>query len=74
MADSSAKQARGEVGGAAVVKREIFGRGGQSGMIVGSYREGLSIDFFCDCFGDPRGLPSIEFFEYGELEWWTQRS
>lgn len=29
--------------------------------------EGAGIDFFCDVNGNAKGLPSIEFWEWGEI-------
>ena len=42
-------------------------RAGEQGQVVLVDDEGASIDFFCDVNGDPRCLPSIEFWEWGEI-------
>jgi hypothetical protein len=51
------------------VRREFGSRGGQDGLVIDPpNEEGVSLDFFCDVFGDPKGLPTIEFWEWQELE------
>lgn len=65
-----------KVGDAFTVKRSSFVRGGMTGYVVsGPYSgnpytdaNGVSLDFFCDVFGDPKGLPSIEHWDWTELE------
>lgn len=51
------------------IKREMFTRGGQQGLVIEDpYNAGVSLDFFKDVFGDPKGVPSIEFYEWDEIE------
>lgn len=50
------------------VKDEFMSRGGQQGQVVaGPFEDGVSLDFFSDINGTPGGVPSIEFWEWGEL-------
>lgn len=51
------------------IKDGFMTRGGKSGQVVGApSAEGVSLDFYCDVSGDPRGLPTIEFWEWGEID------
>lgn len=49
------------------VQQEFLTRGGEQGEVVLVNEEGAGIDFFCDVNGNPKGLPSIEFWEWGEI-------
>lgn len=53
-----------------MIKGCHLSRGGQWGYVVrdGVTKEGCSLDFYCDVFGDPSGLPTIEFWEWAEIE------
>jgi hypothetical protein len=56
-------------GDSLTIKREMFTRGGQQGLVIeDDLLTGVSLDFFKDAFGDPKGLPSIEFYEWDEIE------
>jgi hypothetical protein len=58
-----------KVGDVVTVRKDSFIRGGQSGTVVDVLsRYEVAIDFFCDVFGDPKGLPSIEAWKTYELE------
>jgi hypothetical protein len=56
------------VGKTLCVSEEMYTRGGQSGLVVEAFDGGVALDFFCDVFGDRWGLPSIEFWEWTELD------
>lgn len=56
------------VGQSVRVKSDSFTRAGKSGLVLSVYKDGVEVDFFCDVFGNPRGTPSIEFWEFGELD------
>ena len=64
-------------GDAFTVRQDWFPRGGMTGYVVAGRRgegiadidaDGVTLDFFCDVHGDPRGLPSIERWEWAELQ------
>lgn len=57
-----------KVGDRVTVKEKFFGRGGKEGTVIAIYGREVSIDFYCDVFGDPAGLPSIEAWKLSELE------
>lgn len=51
------------------IKKPFMTRGGQSGRVVGEPSSaGVALDFGCDVFGDPDGLPTIEFWEWTEID------
>lgn len=50
------------------IRREFLGRGGQCGVVLSTDDEGVGLDFFCDRSGDPRGVPSQEFWEWSEID------
>lgn len=52
------------------LKDEVSGtnKAREAGVVTEVFAGGVAIDFFCDVFGDPDGLPSIEFYEWSELE------
>lgn len=51
------------------VKETFMTRGGQSGQVIGEpSADGVALDFGCDVFGDPDGLPTIEFWEWTEID------
>jgi hypothetical protein len=50
------------------VRREMFGRSGEAGEVVDVFDDGVGLDFYCGRDGTPSGLPSIEFWEWGELD------
>ncbi len=50
------------------IRSEYMGRGGQSGEVLSIHEDGVGLDFFCDRSGDPRGVPSQEFWEWGEID------
>lgn len=57
------------VGDWLTIKEEFMTRGGKSGQVVGTpSAEGVSLDFYCDVSGNPEGLPTIEFWEWGEID------
>lgn len=45
-------------------------RSGQEGEVISdpNNNEGVTLDFSCDVFGDPDGLPTQEFWYWHELE------
>ena len=45
-----------------------MGRGGTDGLVLDVFDDGCGLDFFCGRDGDPKGLPSIEHWQWGELE------
>ena len=50
------------------VRSEYMGRGGQQGEVISVDDEGVGLDFYCDRDGDPAGVPSQEFWEWGEID------
>lgn len=65
------------VGDAFTVKRSSFFRSGMTGFVISFGprdkepavdEKGVSLDFYCDAFGNPHGLPSIEWWEWSELQ------
>lgn len=56
------------VGDMITVPEDQFCRRGQSGEVIEVREDGLVLDFFCGPDGAPFGVPSIEFWEYGELD------
>lgn len=47
---------------------ETHHRANHSGEIVEVFEDGVSVNFYCDAYGDPNGAPSIEFWEWDEIE------
>ena len=61
--------AKVKVGDWLTVKEEYGLRGGADGEVVAEPNEqGVSLDFYCDREGNESGVPSIEFWEWSELE------
>ena len=50
------------------VREEYWSRGGKSGLVLNWDDEGCSLDFFCGRDNDPRSLPSVEFWDWEELQ------
>lgn len=50
------------------VRTEFLGRGGQQGEVLWTDDKGVSLDFYCDRDGNPGGVPSQEFWEWGEID------
>lgn len=56
-----------KVGEFLMVRQECMTRGGQQGQIVNMDDKGVGLDFFSDADGDTEGVPSQEFWEWGEI-------
>ena len=62
------------VGDLVRVPKHYHFRGGHEGFILDITSDGLVIEFQKDCYGDPRGLPTIEMWQINELEIITRDS
>lgn len=56
-----------KIGDQVAIKENQLTRSEQIGTIKDIFDDGVILDFFCDVFGDPEGLPSIEFWEWDEI-------
>lgn len=50
------------------VRAEYMTRGGQQGEVLSVDDEGVGLDFYCDSDGEPDGVPSQEFWNWGEID------
>lgn len=51
------------------IRKPFMNRGGQAGQVVGEpSAAGVALDFGCDVFGNPDGLPTTEFWEWTEID------